>query len=72
MNAPTIVTGAVDAASRQRVLQEVLAAWPELTECGVATLRNRGELVMRVKARYGLSAIEAGRDVDRVLKGRPF
>ncbi len=72
MNAPTIATGAVDPADRRRLLREVLAAWPDLTEQGVASLRNRGELVMRVKARYDLSAIEAGRDVDRVLKGRPF
>ena len=54
------------------VMKEIRAKWSHFSEQDVAALKGKAELVNQVAAKYGLEQAQAQKDVDALLKGRPF
>ena len=54
------------------VVKDICAKWSHFSEQDVAALKGKADLVTQVAAKYGLAQAQAQRDVDAVLKGRPF
>ncbi len=50
--------------------KDIRAKWDKFSESDVTALKNKDELVTQVVAKYGTEKVQAGRDVDAVLKGR--
>ena len=54
------------------VMKDIRAKWSHFSEQDVAGLKGKAELVNQVAAKYGLEQAQAQKDVDALLKGRPF
>ena len=54
------------------VMKDILAKWSHFSEQDVTALKGKAELVNQVAAKYGLEQAQAQKDVDALLKGRPF
>ena len=54
------------------VMKDIGAKWSHFSEQDVAALKGKAELVNQVAAKYGLEQAQAQKDVDALLKGRPF
>jgi hypothetical protein len=54
------------------VTKDIIAKWSHFSEQEVAALKGKVELVNQVAAKYGLEQAQAQKDVDALLKGRPF
>ena len=54
------------------VTKDIIAKWSHFSEQDVAALKGKAELVNQVAAKYGLEQAQAQKDVDALLKGRPF
>jgi hypothetical protein len=54
------------------VTKDIIAKWSHFSEQEVAALKGKAELVNQVAAKYGLEQAQAQKDVDALLKGRPF
>ena len=58
--------------TQRAVMKDICAKWSHFTEQDVAALKGKAELVNQVAAKYGLEQAQAQKDVDALLKGRPF
>ena len=58
--------------NRLIVMKDIRAKWSHFTEQDVAALKGKADLVKQVAAKYGLEQAQAQKDVDALLKGRPF
>ncbi len=58
--------------AKMMVTKDIIAKWSHFSEQDVAALKGKAELVNQVAAKYGLEQAQAQKDVDAVLKGRPF
>ena len=58
--------------TRMMVMKDIRAKWSHFSEQDVAALKGKAELVNQVAAKYGLEQAQAQKDVDALLKGRPF
>ena len=56
--------------TKMLVVKDICAKWSHFSEQDVAALNGKADLVTQLAAKYGLP--QAQRDVDAVLKGRPF
>jgi hypothetical protein len=54
------------------VMKDIRAKWSHFSEQDVNALKGKAELVNQVAAKYGLEQAQAQKDVDALLKGRPF
>ena len=54
------------------VMKDIRAKWSHFSEQDVTALKGKAELVNQVAAKYGLEQAQAQKDVDALLKGRPF
>jgi hypothetical protein len=54
------------------VSKDIIAKWSHFSEQEVSALKGKADLVTQVAAKYGLEQAQAQRDVDALLKGRPF
>ncbi len=54
------------------VVKDICAKWSHFSEQDVAALKGKADLVTQLAAKYGLPQAQAQRDVDALLKGRPF
>jgi hypothetical protein len=55
---------------RQIVLREIGAKWSKFSEQDLSALKNKGDVVTQVVAKYSLDKAQAQRDVDALMKGR--
>ena len=53
-------------------MKDICAKWSHFTEQDVAALKGKADLVTQVAAKYGIEQVQAQKDVDALLKGRPF
>lgn len=67
----SVKTNTTDQA-KMMVTKDIIAKWSHFSEQDVAALKGKAELVNQVAAKYGLEQAQAQKDVDAVLKGRPF
>jgi uncharacterized protein YjbJ (UPF0337 family) len=58
--------------NRNISVNELHAKWRKFSEKELSALKGKDDLVSQVQARYGLNKEQALRDVDALLKGRPF
>ena len=58
--------------AKMMVTKDIIAKWSHFSEQDVAALKGKAELVNQVAAKYGLEQAQAQKDVDALLKGRPF
>jgi hypothetical protein len=58
--------------AKMMVTKDIIAKWSHFSEQDVAALKGKAELVNQVAAKYGLEQPQAQKDVDALLKGRPF
>ena len=58
--------------AKMMVTKDIIAKWSHFSEQDVAALKGKAELVNQVAAKYGLEQAQALKDVDALLKGRPF
>ena len=58
--------------AKMMVTKNIIAKWSHFSEQDVAALKGKAELVNQVAAKYGLEQAQAQKDVDALLKGRPF
>jgi hypothetical protein len=58
------------AETKQPVLKEIGGKWSKFSEQELSSLKNKGDLVTQVVAKYGLEKSQAQRDVDALMKGR--
>ena len=58
--------------TKTMVTKDIIAKWSHFSEQDVAALKGKAELVNQVAAKYGLEQAQAQKDVDALLKGRPF
>ena len=65
-------TPSSDQNTKMMVIKDIRAKWSHFTEQDVAALKGKAELVNQVAAKYGLEQAQAQKDVDALLKGRPF
>ena len=61
-----------DQNTKMMVMKDIRAKWSHFSEQDVAALKGKAELVNQVAAKYGLEQAQAQKDVDALLKGRPF
>jgi hypothetical protein len=54
------------------VMKDIRAKWSHFSDQDVNALKGKAELVNQVAAKYGLEQAQAQKDVDALLKGRPF
>ena len=65
-------TPSSDQNTKMAIMKEIRAKWSHFTEQDVNALKGKAELVNQVAAKYGLEQAQAQKDVDALLKGRPF
>ena len=53
-------------------MKDICAKWSHFTEQDVAALKGKADLVTQLAAKYGIEQVQAQKDVDALLKGRPF
>ena len=53
-------------------MNELHAKWGKFSEQELSALKGKDDLVSQVQAKYGLNKEQALRDIDALLKGRPF
>jgi uncharacterized protein YjbJ (UPF0337 family) len=58
--------------NRQIIVNELRAKWGKFSEQELSALKGKDDLVSQVQARYGMNKVQALRDIDALLKGRPF
>ena len=58
--------------TKMMVMKDIRAKWSHFSEQDVNALKGKAELVNQVAAKYGLEQAQAQKDVDALLKGRPF
>jgi hypothetical protein len=58
--------------TQRAVMKEIRAKWSHFSEQDVAALKGKADLVSQLAAKYGLEQAQAQKDVDALLKGRPF
>ena len=58
--------------NKKIIVNELHAKWGKFSEKELSALKGKDDLVSQVQARYGLNKEQALRDVDALLKGRPF
>jgi hypothetical protein len=58
--------------AKMMVTKDIIAKWSHFSEQDVAALKGKAELVNQVAAKYGIEQAQAQKDVDALLKGRPF
>jgi uncharacterized protein YjbJ (UPF0337 family) len=58
--------------NRKIIVNELRARWGKFSEQELSALKGKDDLVSQVQARYGLNKEQALRDIDALLKGRPF
>ena len=58
--------------TKMLVVKDICAKWGHFSEQDVAALNGKADLVTQLAAKYGLPQAQAQRDVDALLKGRPF
>lgn len=56
--------------TKRIVITEIRAKWGKFSEQDLSALKDNGDLVTRLAAKYGLEKAQAQRDVDALLKGR--
>ena len=61
-----------DQNTKMIVMKDICAKWSHFTEQDVAALKGKADLVTQVAAKYGIEQAQAQKDVDALLKGRPF
>jgi hypothetical protein len=54
------------------VMKEICAKWSHFSEQDIAALKGEADLVKQLAAKYGLQQAQAQREVDALLRGRPF
>ena len=65
-------TPSSDQNTKLAVMKEIRAKWSYFSEQDVAALKGKADLVTQLAAKYGLEQAQAQKDVDALLKGRPF
>ena len=65
-------TPSPDQNTKMMVMKDIRAKWSHFSEQDVNALKGKAELVNQVAAKYGLEQAQAQKDVDALLKGRPF
>ena len=65
-------TPSSDQNTKMMVMKDIRAKWSHFSEQDVTALKGKAELVNQVAAKYGLEQAQAQKDVDALLKGRPF
>lgn len=58
--------------NKKAIGTEIIARWGKFSEHELAALKGRDELVSKVQSKYNLDKVQAEKDVDALLKGRPF
>ena len=58
--------------TKQVILKEVHARWSKFSEQELSALKSKDDLVTQIVSKYSQDKIQVKRDVDGVLKGRPF
>jgi hypothetical protein len=58
--------------TQRAVMKDICAKWSHFTEQDVAALKGKADLVTQLAAKYGIEQVQAQKDVDALLKGRPF
>ena len=58
--------------NRKIIVNELHAKWGKFSEQELSALKGKDDLVSQVQAKYGLNKEQALRDIDALLKGRPF
>jgi uncharacterized protein YjbJ (UPF0337 family) len=58
--------------SRKILVTEIIGKWGKFSENELAALKSRDDLVSKVQSKYSLDKGQAEKDVDALLKGRPF
>jgi hypothetical protein len=64
--------GAAPADPKRIILEEIRHKWKRLSEQDLSSLRNSGDLIIRLMEKYGLSNKYASWEVDNFLKCRTF
>jgi hypothetical protein len=57
---------------RNNIVKELHTKWAKFSEHELSALKGKDDLVSQVQSKYGLNKEQALRDVDALLKGRPF
>jgi hypothetical protein len=70
--ASTVAAAKPEAAAETKriVITEIRAKWGKFSEQDLSALKDNGDLVTQLAAKYGLEKAQARRDVDALLKGR--
>ncbi|MGO9547645.1 MAG: hypothetical protein ACLPPF_22990 [Rhodomicrobium sp.] len=58
--------------NRKIIVSEFHTKWEKFSEQELSALKGKDDLVSQVQAKYGLNKEQALRDIDALLKGRPF
>jgi uncharacterized protein YjbJ (UPF0337 family) len=58
--------------NRKIIVNELHTKWGKFSEQELSALKGKDDLVSQVQAKYGMNKDQALRDVDALLKGRPF
>lgn len=58
--------------NRKIIVNELHTKWGKFSEQELSALKGKDDLVSQVQAKYGLNKEQALRDIDALLKGRPF
>jgi hypothetical protein len=58
--------------NRKIIVDEIHVRWEKFSENELAALKGKDDLVTQVQSRYSLDKAQAQKDVDALLKGRPF
>ena len=58
------------AETRKIVLKEIGAKWGKFSEQDLSALKNRGDVVTQIVAKYGFEKQQVQSDVDSLMKGR--
>ena len=68
----SVKTNTPEQNTKMMVMKDIRAKWSHFSEQDVSALKGKAELVNQVAAKYGLDQAQAQKDVDALLKGRPF
>ena len=61
-----------DQNTKMMVMKDIRAKWSHFSEQDVNALKGKADLVTQLAAKYGIEQVQAQKDVDALLKGRPF
>ena len=70
-NAASSTTSATADETKQIILKEIGAKWGKFTEQDLSALKGKDDLVTQLASKYSLDKVQAQRDVDALMKGRP-